>query len=279
MFRPIVRIISSDKTISSPLLNRMGAQVFRTVAARSLYRLAPTPNCSTIRRQVEELRRDGAITIPDFLPPELLQQVQSEAESYLQTHPSEVAHIQHGPTTVNKVSLAGKPEAEIPAVAQFFHDPRLHSILAAAEKRPFREDVSHLAIEQVVQGAGDVKDPESDLHSDIFFDTHKAWLYLTDVTLEHGPLAYVKGSHRLSSTQLGYVYRESCGRNQGSRRIAPEELKQLGLEETVFTVPKNTLVIANVMGYHRRLRGVDGHRRMSLHVSLRVNPFLRWFRR
>ena len=279
MLKTFTRIISSDKTIHSPLLNRLGVQVMRTVAARSIYKLGPAPNHSIIKQQVEELRREGAITIGDFLPPEQFEQVQAEAAAYMQVHDSELTVIQHGPNQVRKIVLTGKPESETPSIAQFFRDPRLHAVLAAAEKRPFKEDVSHLAIEQVVQGEGDIKDPESDLHSDIFFDTHKAWFYLTDVTLDHGPLAFVKRSHLLTSKQLGYVYRESCGRNQGSRRIAPEELQQLGLEETVFTVPKNTLVVANVMGYHRRLRGVAGHRRMALHVSLRVNPFLRWFRR
>jgi len=30
-------------------------------------------------------------------------------------------------------------------------------------------------------------DPQTELHSDIFFNTHKAWLYLDDVRREHGP--------------------------------------------------------------------------------------------
>jgi hypothetical protein len=86
----------------------------------------------------------------------------------------------------------------------------------------------------------------------------------------------VKRSHRVSLTQLYYIYQESCTRNAGSRRIACEELERLGLQETIVTCPKNTLVIANVSGFHRRVRGRPGCRRYAVHVSLRVNPFMWW---
>jgi hypothetical protein len=59
-----------------------------------------------------------------------------------------------------------------------------------------------------------------------------------------------------------------------SRRVTPEELESRGLEETVFTVKANTLVVANVCGYHRRLKGVPGRRRLGVHFSHRRNPFL-----
>jgi hypothetical protein len=32
------------------------------------------------------------------------------------------------------------------------------------------------------------QDPQTELHSDIYFTSHKAWFYLTDVTLASGPL-------------------------------------------------------------------------------------------
>ncbi len=111
------------------------------------------------------------------------------------------------------------------------------------------------------------------MHSDIFFNTHKAWLYLRDVDTEIGPLVFVKGSHRLSLGQLGYLYQESVSRAKGSRRITPDELERLGLEETVLVCKANTLVIANTCGYHRRLRGEPGRERLALHWSVRLNPF------
>ena len=44
-------------------------------------------------------------------------------------------------------------------------------------------------LEHLIQGpAHESVDPESELHSDIFFTTHKVWFYLSDVRLESGPL-------------------------------------------------------------------------------------------
>ncbi|HYE73615.1 MAG TPA: hypothetical protein VEF04_09790, partial [Blastocatellia bacterium] len=150
-------------------------------------------------------------------------------------------------------------------------------LMQAAEKRAACPDYAIRNIERLSQGPiNPQQDPESVLHSDIFFNSHKSWLYLTDVELEHGPLVFVKRSHRLSLKQLKFVYQESCHENRGSRRITQDELKSLGLEETVFTCPKNTLVIANTLGYHRRLRGEPGRVRYALHMQLRTNPFTWW---
>ena len=96
------------------------------------------------------------------------------------------------------------------------------------------------------------------------------------MTLESGPLVFVKRSHLLSAGALRNVYRESCASNTGSRRISPQELQDLHLEETVMTCPANTLAIANTFGYHRRLRRAPGHTRFAVHVSLRGNPFFWW---
>ena len=38
----------------------------------------------------------------------------------------------------------------------------------------------------------------------------------------------------------------------------------------------NTLVIADTHGFHRRLMGEAGEKRLSLHASLRGNPFAIW---
>jgi hypothetical protein len=48
----------------------------------------------------------------------------------------------------------------------------------------------------------------------------------------------------------------------------------MNLPETIVTCPRNTLVVANVCGYHRRLQGQAGRQRQALALSLRGHPFL-----
>lgn len=269
---PFVRILSSDKTIKSPLLNRLGAQVFRTVAAQACYRMRPTAKQPELTDTLNALRRDGAVTVSNFLPDEQFTAVVKNAEELLVQNQDRVKRLQHGPNTVEV--LAAQDARLQEALPEFFSNPMVAALLDSAERRRGAASRAHGAIERLTQGANlDDHDPETDLHSDIFFNTHKVWLYLTDVVAESAPLVYVKGSHLLSRMALKYAYRESCSGNAGSRRITQKELADLGLVETVFTCPRNTLVIANVHGYHRRLRGAPGSQRLSLHLSHRVNPF------
>ncbi len=164
--------------------------------------------------------------------------------------------------------------ASLPATQALLTDPRLVACLSAVERRPV-DAVDGGEFEFVTCRAdGDAHDPEWDLHSDIFFTTHKAWLYLDDVRLEDGPLAYVPGSHRLTPGRLRAIYAHSvtwAPPENGSRRIGPTE--RAGLQERVMTCAANTLVIANTSGFHRRVPGQPGARRRAAHVSARANPF------
>jgi hypothetical protein len=134
-------------------------------------------------------------------------------------------------------------------------------------------------LERVVYGDGELHDPETDLHVDTFFSTHKLWLYLDDVTEERAPLVYVPGSHKLSVHKLHQEYVESRRENSGSRRIDEEELERRGLAPRTMTCPANTLVVVNTCGYHRRSIGQPGWTRRALHMSFRFNPFLPRFLR
>ncbi len=222
----------------------------------------------------DALERDGLVVIPNFLPDDTIDDLRRRVDEIWANNLAKVKVFQHGPNTLN--ALNGEALPEMPGLLpEFFCDPRVAALLEAAERRPGRFAVKgYTNIECLRQeGSPEIEDPETQLHSDIFFTSHKGWLYLTDVTPECGPLVYVKGSHRLSPKLLSYVYRESCGRNAGSRRISKQELTDLHLQESVLTVPKGTFVVANTFGFHRRERGIAGYERIALHAGLRTNPF------
>jgi hypothetical protein len=274
---PFVRLFSADKVINSRLLNAMGAQVFRTVMAHWLYNLRPVAVVAELRAKLAPLHRDGLLVWPNFLPPDQFELVQQECMQLLNDDavPRQVRAF--GPNRREVISLCSCVLESISHTATFLADPTLKAILMAAEKRLV---TPYAILERLLQGPADEqKDGETDLHSDIFFNTHKFWFYLHDVSMAEGPLAYVKGSHRLSLTQLSYTYQHSQRQDQSpSRRITPEEIGRLGLQETVVTCPQNTLVLANTHGYHRRLRGQPGRVRCAIYAQLRTNPFLLWGR-
>jgi hypothetical protein len=275
--KPLRQIVSSDKIVDSKLLNLLGVQVQRTLAARLLYNLRPMSVDKSVKDKVDELRSEGLVLWPNFLPPDHFEGIRREYLPLLEDHADKLTVYKHGPNTYEIARIRNFDARVLPYTYKFLAEPRLQAILEAAEKRPLHGLSGHRALERLTQGpVGELEDPETQLHSDTFFATHKAWLYLSDVEMDNGPFVYVKRSHRVSLTKLYYIYRESCTHNARSRRIAREELARLGLQETIVTCPKNTLVIANVAGFHRRVRGRPGCRRYAVHVSLRVNPFTWW---
>ena len=272
---PVGRLFSRDKVLDSRLLNIMGAQVFRALVARFAYRIRHPAVTGDVADPVAQLKRDGIVVWQDFLPPGQFERVREEC-AWLDQQPDRMETFQQGPTILEAVAIRTFSERVLPSIYGFYNDPRLLGIVTAAEQRPVnimeggkREYLTH-------GEAGGAVDPQTELHSDIFFNTHKAWLYLDDVRIEDGPLAYVKGSHRLTLARLGFLYRDSWKREQGSdpsRRISPEERRRCQADETVVTCSRNTLVVVNTCGYHRRLQGRPGRKRYALHLSVRGNPF------
>src|SRR5205823_14020660 len=52
-------------------------------------------------------------------------------------------------------------------------------------------------------------DPQTRLHVDTFHPTVKAWLFLTNVAPDEGPLTYVTGSHRRDAARLAWEKKRS----------------------------------------------------------------------
>ncbi len=270
-FKSFIRVLSRDKLVEDGLLNLLGIQIPRIVTARFLYRIKLFKIQPELKEKVRDLRSNGLLVWQDFLPADEFEALSAELsrllvkenqwpsnrEDLFQSHPLK----QFGPST-------------LPETYKFFSNATLRQILEAAEKRVLAKLHTKAAIQLIKYGPGN--DPQTKLHSDTWFNTHKIWFYLDDVEIKDGPLIYVKKSHRLTLTQLVYVYR-SCRRNdrrQGSRSISEAELARQALRETAITCPRNTLVIANTYGYHRRLPRSAGGKRLSLHVALRDNPFV-----
>ena len=127
-------------------------------------------------------------------------------------------------------------------------------------------------------------DPQTELHSDTFHPTAKAWLFLHDVGPEDGPFIYVPRSHLLTTERLQWEYQQSLTARHdprphhgyGSFRITPPELQALGYVPETVSVRANTLVVADTRGFHGRTPSRKSTMRISLDMYLRRSPFLPW---
>lgn len=280
--RPLRQIFSGVKRVDNGVLNRLGVQVFRALAARFLYNLRSVPVEFGLKEKVEELRREGILILPDFLPADQFERLRQEYLQFFDEHENSdkmriffygKTKTDNGQKTLN-VRLHEFDLDGYPNIREFCAHPTLHTLLEVAEKRTLDPLEPQVKLQRLIQGQADEEDIQSELHSDIFFTTHKVWFYLNDIELKHGPFVYVKRSHRLGFKRLYYTYLHSNDKGlSSSRRIGSDEVKRMGFEETIFTCRKNTLVIGNTCGYHRRLRGQPYTVRDAIFVSVRFNPF------
>jgi hypothetical protein len=271
----LTRLFSQDKVIDSRTLNRFGAQALRAVVAHGLYKARPVRVPSFVANEVSELLENGILVIRDFLPAEHFAKVRAEGD-WLRGETERLQTRRDGWAVWQGVPIRTVPAERVGAIHEFFRDPRLRAILTAAEQRPLGPIADHADFETMTYDDHPEVDRQTQLHSDCFFNTHKAWLYFDDVKDGDGPHVYVKGSHRLTLKRLEYIYNDSWGENpekSPSRRITPDEQTSLGVMETVVTCPANTLMIVNTCGYHRRLRGTPGRKRSGLSFFFRANPF------
>ncbi len=276
---PLLQLFSKEKVVSSPILNKIGAQPFRILAARTIRNLRPyrPSTTSSIANYTQELNREGLVVIPDFLPRELFEQVQMEALSLINDPQKMSRQMLSGPNLHSAYDFDDdKLDAgDFPATKQFFEDKNLLSLFESGLHKKVHQRNVIKWLEWLEQKEGNRKaDGQTVMHSDTYYDTYKAWLYLEDISLEQAPFAYVKRTQKVEMGRLRYDYVNSYQPVPNpSRRITEEEIDKRGLQETVVVCKANTLAIANTFGYHRRLEGTAGHSRLALYASVRFHPF------
>jgi len=189
-----------------------------------------------------------------------------------------------GHTVTRRIDVDAAMLEAVPDLKALLDLPRWRGLMhyvAASRARPF------YFIQTILTHRGPPEqgeDPQTNIHADAFHPSMKAWLFLTDVTLEEGPFRYVPGSHRPSAARLDWEEHQAQvarGLDQmsarGSLRIEAEELAGLGLPQPVpFAVPANTLVVADTFGFHARGLAQSPSIRVELWAYSRRNPFLPW---
>jgi hypothetical protein len=132
----------------------------------------------------------------------------------------------------------------------------------------------------------DDEDEQKVFHSDTFFPCVKFWYFPQSVTVEDGSFWYVPHSVELTDKLIAWhearvkdlkedrseAWRGK-GHAEGSFRISPNEIADLGLKGTPVEVDADTLVIANVFGFHKRGDVKEPKHRVSIHGSIRLIPF------
>lgn len=300
---PALALLGAEKSfahpwVGHPTLNRLGLHVARiglAHAAASVRRMRPEalrpPDALRI------LRRDGIVVLPGWLEKDAFERLRAEVRTRVaaieaQTPVRPTIDRGFGPRrpfpggvdrwdgdTLNRFITID--EAHTPLAAAVAREPRLARLCAIAAGA--RHHAEKISIYVTVHGpATDNSDPQKILHRDTFHAAIKLWYFIEDVHEDDGPFVYVPGSHRLTGARLRWEHARAvhaCAPDQankgGAFRIGQDELAALGLPGP-RSVPAraNTLVVADVRGFHRRGDARPGARRLALYASLRPSPFV-----
>jgi hypothetical protein len=261
-------------------LNKKGLHIWRVALAQRLAAKRRRKLAHLIpKEQQAAFERDGFVRIDNFLDEEHFAAVLDEVHN----SPFDRVDMRQGSTITRRSRIDEADLISRPALRRAKNDKRMLDLVryvASHHGRPLITLQTVLAQPSKRKAAAD---PQTQVHSDTFHPTAKAWLFLTDVGDDDGPFSYVAGSHKMTdqryewekeiSTSLDNVKNKYARR--GSLRVAVEQLGKLGYgQPTRMTVKANTLVVADTHGFHARCASDKPTTRIEIYSSLRRNPFL-----
>jgi hypothetical protein len=297
-------LLTTEKVFTNPWIgnwtaNRLGLHVGRILLFDLLDRVhrAFHSPLGEDRRWLGELRREGVVAIPDFLPGPRFAVLQEEVLGVLRDslerfpprandrpgfgakEPFDIGFDRFDGGTLNR--FVRLDAGLTPATLDMVRSRRFSRLYRAAQGRRF--PTSAVSLYYTRHGPQSVHDLQKDLHSDTFHTSIKLWYFAADVPPEAGPFEYVRGSHLSTPRRLAWEYRRSLGARHhpldcgGAFRITEEEVRDLGYPApSSLAVPANTLVIADTNGFHRRGHAETGAERFALYAAMRRSPFIPW---
>ena len=271
MKRFVTKILHAKPTMysSSVVLNVLGMQVYRTFFfyIRRVGRL-PQHVSEQYQSNLDTLNKKGVVAVPNFLPVDDYEHIKREYQALypqFKNDPSEIAlpHVERMSLTDKRVSDRTRElfmnNPMVKAMALGYLNRQLHLPLQVQYTRIFcsQEELN------LPQNGG-----TNNVHFDGPLHIFKCFYYLTDTNENNAAFYYCLSSNRrLSLKRIWLEYRLSIRyalnkwnpdtrgeytSNEPWVKITPEEMKKYNLEESIMAVKGNTMVFADVGGFHRR---------------------------
>lgn len=279
----IMQILSTAKSFKSNpilgnrILNTMGLHVMRVILSHGIMRFRMSLLSFSIPKYLQKAYyKNGYILLENVLPEERFDRLLRESQNIRST----VRECIQGDTLTQRIHLNQSNAYQVKEIYRFLKQKDIVKLLKFAAGKNHRP-VSHIQVikNQFAQGG---YDPQKILHSDTFHPTMKYWYFLQDVGEGMAPFTYVEGSNRLTWKRIKWEYNKSINidketssySQKGSFRIEENALSLLGLPEPKkVCVSKNTLVIVNTFGFHRRGEADAKSMRAEIWGISRTNPF------
>lgn len=258
---------------NDPELVRHGLHPFRRIYSQYAHEARTSNGFDNVL-----FNRIGLCIFPNYLPDKAVDGIREEFE-----------HFKIGVVNKQQHNIIAMNEEKAPNMMSALHTMKdlIVGMISKEETDEIRLKYFTNTFAQRVENDPNDNDNQKKSHVDTFFPAIKWWYFPDEVKVEHGPLCYAKNSCYPYDEYLDWIYQESMkcldgsyedwklkDHEEGSFRASDKELQSMGLEVKPVTVKENTLVIANVAGFHRRGDTKVKHVRNAIHGSIRLdNPF------
>lgn len=256
---------SPRQYIPSRLGNMLGLQTARSLLLNinPLRLLVPRSNDEQLNRYIKDLEINGYTVIPNFLKQEEYKKIQQEYYK-LETHFNRICNER---PKREKLSLMGTNDLIIPKnfpkniKQSLVLNKDINYIIERIGKAPLNR-LPSVAVYKEWYEKSDIGLPENadatqNYHADVTYPSMKAWYYIEDVNEGQGATIYGEESHRLSLKRIKRDHKMSNIRSESKelyRKVEAEEhvINDLDMSEIELNAPANSLVLFNVMGFHKR---------------------------
>lgn len=264
--------------IGSSILNRCGLHVIRMLwshLSMNIRMLMLSGGISSEDRR--QYFKQGYLVKENFLSEEEFSNLENESRIF----DEEIREARQGDTLTHRAVLSPDILSSYPVMEGILFSKSFQR-LARFTSGHLRDPLYYLEEIKNQHCKGSL-DPQKMFHHDTFHPSMKCWLFIDDVAENSGAFTFIPQSHRLDWKRIKWEYKMSIvakdAKNQitarGSTRYSDEDLIELDLPSPhAFTVKKNTLVLVNVFGIHKRGDSLGKSTRLALWGDSRTNPFL-----
>tara|TARA_B100000787_G_scaffold148486_1_gene119978 strand:+ start:1518 stop:2390 length:873 start_codon:yes stop_codon:yes gene_type:complete len=277
----VYQIFTSKKNINLILFNILGLQVFRYLLSKIAFLFAKF--IFQDNKLLSSYENKGVYLTEDFLPEKDFLKVQEEFSKIFDDEKKARNTYKDSPDQKNSSIDYYLYEFEdnifnnhnYPNLCQVLKNKKINDFFKFAEKK--KKIHLYMRLERVFTKDQLRNDSNAYWHVDTYHNTHKGWIYLTDVKKENGPYNYIVGSNKFSFERLFWEYSNSIKtcfyKNYLSFFFIAKDSKKFENKKLEVICNKNSFMITNTHGCHRRGDSEVHQVRDAISFYTRENPF------
>tara|TARA_B100000787_G_C16175047_1_gene288526 strand:+ start:678 stop:1556 length:879 start_codon:yes stop_codon:yes gene_type:complete len=278
----LVSIFTTQKNVEFKILNLFGLQILRYSFSKIMYLISGLFFYD--KKILQNYDENGYLLIDNFLDKDEYIKLKDEFEIIINTkgkniYDTATATHKNANSSINHIAyeFQNDPEVKVkfPSINKFYNNVKVCGLFKNAERK---NNINlFMRIERIETKDEFKNDANAYWHADTFHDTHKGWLYLTDVKKENGPFNYLVGSSRFSFSRMMWEYHNSIQSfldTSLSYGFLNDKLShKYEAKKIEVTCKENSFLMANTHGYHRRGDAEPNQIRDGFAFYVRENPF------